>query len=108
MTDANPFDNDPRSAEKQTVANDAAAGEPVEGEVQPDPDTLAETQDESAPEFAVDEDGEIEPLADNPKLYEHADDDVVLGTDAVDSRADESVYPPISDVDDREPSDDDQ
>ncbi|WP_166997015.1 hypothetical protein [Paramicrobacterium fandaimingii] len=108
MTDANPFDNDPRLAEKQTVANDALAGEPVEGEVQPDPETLAETEDETAPEFAVDEDGEIEPLADNPELNEHIDDNVVLGTDAVDSRADESSYPPISEVDDRESSDDDQ
>ncbi|WP_166979732.1 hypothetical protein [Paramicrobacterium fandaimingii] len=56
----------------------------------------------------MDEDGEIEPLADNPELNEHIDDNVVLGTDAVDSRADESSYPPISEVDDRESSDDEQ
>ncbi|WP_437583082.1 hypothetical protein ACSAGD_12445 [Paramicrobacterium sp. CJ85] len=105
MTDTNPYEQDPRLTEKETVTNDALAGEPVEGDVEPDPETVAETQDPAHPEFAVNEDGEVEPLADNPELDEHSGDDVILGTDAADSRPDAASYPPIAETDDREPSD---
>lgn len=108
MTNTDPLDQDPRLTEKQTVTNDALAGEPVEGEVQPDIETEEETEDEYVPDFAVNEDGETEPLADNPDLTEHSGEDVILGTDAIDSRPDADSYPPIAETDDREPSEEEQ
>lgn len=108
MTDTNPYEQDPRLTEKQTVTNDALAGEPVEGGVQPDVETEQETEDEYVPDFAVNEDGEAEPLADNPDLNEHTEQEVVLGTDATDSRPDDASYPPIAETDDREPSEAEQ
>ncbi|GAB2507958.1 hypothetical protein [Paramicrobacterium agarici] len=109
MTDTNPpAPEDPRLTEKETVTNDALAGEPVEGGVEPDPETVAETQDPRDPEFVVNEDGEVEPVAENPELTEHSDDDVILGTDAVDSRSDGADYPPVAETDDREPSEEQQ